>query len=37
MEQAGFVDLVGAENVCHSVDAALARARAIHDRLPQAS
>ena len=37
MEQAGFVEMVGAENVCPNVDAALARARTINDRLPKAS
>ena len=37
MEQAGFIEMVGAENVCPNVDAALARARTIHDRLPKAS
>jgi SulP family sulfate permease len=34
MEQAGFFDLVGAENVCPNVEAALNRAQAVHDRLP---
>ena len=37
MEQAGFIELAGAENVCPNVDAALARARALHARLPVAS
>jgi SulP family sulfate permease len=37
MEQAGFIDLVGAENVCPNVEAALNRAQAVHDRLPIAS
>jgi SulP family sulfate permease len=37
MEQAGFSEIAGADNVCPNVDAALARARAIHDRLPRAS
>ena len=37
MEQAGFSEIAGAENLCPNVDAALVRARAIHDRLPQAS
>ena len=37
MEQAGFVELAGAENVCPNVDAALARARAVYARLPIAS
>jgi SulP family sulfate permease len=37
MEQAGFIDMIGRENVCPNVDAALARARAVHDRLPKAS
>jgi SulP family sulfate permease len=37
MEQAGFVEMVGADNVCPNVDAALTRARAVHDRLPKAS
>jgi SulP family sulfate permease len=37
MEQAGFIDMVGAENVCPNVDAALARARAVYARLPKAS
>ena len=36
MEQAGFIEMAGAENVCPNVEAALARARAIHDRLFQA-
>jgi SulP family sulfate permease len=37
MEQAGFSEIAGAENLCPNVDAALVRARAIHDRLPRAS
>jgi len=37
MEQAGFVEMVGADNVCPNVDAALARARALHDHLLKAS
>jgi SulP family sulfate permease len=37
MEQAGFVDMVGRDNVCPNVDAALARARVVHERLPKAS
>jgi SulP family sulfate permease len=37
MEQAGFIDLVGAENVCPNVEAALNRAQAVHDRLQIAS
>jgi sulfate permease, SulP family len=37
MEQAGFSEIAGAENICPNVDAALVRARAIHDRLPRAS
>jgi SulP family sulfate permease len=37
MEQAGFIDLAGAENVCPNVEAALTRAQAVHDRLPIAS
>jgi SulP family sulfate permease len=37
MEQAGFSEIAGAENVCPNVDAALVRARAIHDQLPRAS
>jgi sulfate permease, SulP family len=31
MEQAGFNDVAGAENICPNVDAALARARMVHD------
>lgn len=31
MAQAGFADAVGAENICPSIDAALARARAIEE------
>jgi sulfate permease, SulP family len=37
MEQAGFSEIAGPENLCPNVDAALVRARAIHDRLPRAS
>ena len=37
MEQAGFIEMAGAENVCPNVDAALARAQAIHEQLPKAS
>ena len=37
MEQAGFVEMVGADNVCPNVDAALTRAQAVHARLPVAS
>ena len=37
MEQAGFSEIAGAENLCPNVDAALVRARAIYDRLPRAS
>jgi sulfate permease, SulP family len=37
MAQAGFIEMAGAENVCPNVEAALARAQAIHDRLPNAS
>ena len=37
MEQAGFIDLAGAENVCPNVEAALNRAQAVHKRLPIAS
>jgi len=37
MEQAGFIELAGAENVCPNVEAALTRAQAVHDRLPIAS
>jgi SulP family sulfate permease len=37
MEQAGFIELAGAENVCPNVEAALTRAQAVHDRLPVAS
>jgi SulP family sulfate permease len=37
MEQAGFVELAGRENVCPNVEAALTRAQAVHDRLPIAS
>jgi SulP family sulfate permease len=37
MEQAGFFEMAGAENVCPNVDAALDRARALHDRLSIAS
>jgi SulP family sulfate permease len=37
MEQAGFIEMAGAENVCPNVDAALDRARALHDRLSIAS
>ena len=32
MEQTGFIELAGAENVCANVEAALARARVLHDR-----
>jgi sulfate permease, SulP family len=31
MEQAGFADIAGAENVCPNVDAALTRARQLHE------
>jgi SulP family sulfate permease len=37
MEQAGFIELAGVENVCPNVEAALTRAQAVHDRLPIAS
>ena len=37
MEQAGFVELAGAENVCPNVDAALARAREVYARFLVAS
>lgn len=37
MQQAGFIEIAGAENVCPNVEAALARAQAIHDRLSKAS
>jgi len=37
MEQAGFIEMAGADNVCPHVDAALARARVLHDRLSIAS
>jgi SulP family sulfate permease len=37
MAQAGFIEMAGAENVCPNVDAALARARTVHERLPRAS
>jgi SulP family sulfate permease len=37
MEQAGFIETAGAGNVCPNVDAALARAQAIHGHFPVAS
>jgi SulP family sulfate permease len=33
MEQAGFIETVGTENVCPNVDAALTRARLLYDRI----
>jgi SulP family sulfate permease len=36
MAQAGFIETAGAENVCPNVQAALVRARAVHERLPVA-
>ena len=33
MEQAGFIETVGKDNVCPNVDAALTRARLLHDRI----
>jgi SulP family sulfate permease len=33
LEQAGFVEIVGKENVCPNVDAALARARKAHEEM----